>query len=198
MSPAWHRSSRSHVVLNLVLKRAIDEAPDLRGHRTVEAHVKHWAVSKLRLVDLAGSERVKRSGATGTSFREATHINSGLLALGNVIHSLSRKSGKEKQPAASFVPYRSWTARLFVGRDFFALRGSKLTRILQDSLGGNSLTVFIACVHASETYFEETANTLKYASRTRKVKNTVEPMVIEEAKTAAAEKGSPRCDLGIL
>lgn len=98
--------------------------------------------SKLHLVDLAGSERVKRSGVTGKELKEATHINSGLLALGNVIVALSQESETKKK---SHVPYRD----------------SKLTRLLQDSLGGNSLTVLISCISPSEMDFEETNNTLK-------------------------------------
>ena len=97
---------------------------------------------------MAGSERAKRTGATGNTLKEGISINKGLLALGNVIAALT-EDGK------NHVPYRD----------------SKLTRILQDSLGGNSRTSMIACVSPAEINFEETLNTLKYASRARNIKN---------------------------
>uniref|UniRef100_F6Z2U1 Kinesin motor domain-containing protein n=1 Tax=Ciona intestinalis TaxID=7719 RepID=F6Z2U1_CIOIN len=103
--------------------------------------------SKFHLVDLAGSERIKRTKAQGDRLQEGIKINAGLLALGNVISAL----GEEH----SHIPYRV----------------SKLTRLLQDSLGGNSLTVMIACISPAESNVEETLNTLRYADRARKIKN---------------------------
>ena len=108
--------------------------------------------SKLVFVDLAGSERLKRTGATGDRAKEGISINGGLLALGNVISAL----GDEKRKA-SHVPYRD----------------SKLTRLLQDSLGGNSQTLMVACVSPSDRDFMETLNTLKYANRAKDIKNKV-------------------------
>ena len=99
--------------------------------------------SKLHLVDLAGSERVKRSGVIAKELKEAANINGGLLVLGNVIVALSTEADSKKK--GSHIPYRD----------------SKLTRLLQDSLGGNSLTVLISCISPSESDFEETNNTLK-------------------------------------
>ncbi|MBN3321022.1 KI21A protein, partial [Atractosteus spatula] len=108
--------------------------------------------AKFHFVDLAGSERLKRTGATGERAKEGISINCGLLALGNVISALGDKSKK-----ATHVPYRD----------------SKLTRLLQDSLGGNSQTVMIACISPSDRDFMETLNTLKYANRARNIKNRV-------------------------
>ncbi|KAF0716843.1 Aste57867_2638 [Aphanomyces stellatus] len=108
-------------------------------------------VAKLHLVDLAGSERAKRTGAVGGRFKESVSINQGLLALGNVISALG-DDAKRKQ---AHVPYRD----------------SKLTRLLQDSLGGNSRTLMIACVSAAAANFDETLNTLKYANRAKNIKN---------------------------
>ena len=108
--------------------------------------------AKFNFVDLAGSERLKRTGATGDRAKEGIDINSGLLALGNVISALGDVAKR-----GSHVPYRD----------------SKLTRILQDSLGGNSRTVMIACVSPCDRDFIETLNTLKYANRTRNIKNKV-------------------------
>ena len=108
-----------------------------------------FMVAKFHFVDLAGSERAKRTGATGATLKEGISINKGLLSLGNVISALTEEKNK------GHVPYRD----------------SKLTRILQDSLGGNSRTIMIACISPAEINFEETLNTLKYASRARNIKN---------------------------
>ncbi|KAL5511327.1 hypothetical protein ACEPAH_4543 [Sanghuangporus vaninii] len=111
-------------------------------------------VSKFHFVDLAGSERLKRTAAAGERVKEGISINSGLLALGNVISALGDPS-RAKSHTASHVPYRD----------------SKLTRLLQDSLGGNAHTLMIACVSPAEWNAGETVNTLKYANRARNIKN---------------------------
>ncbi|XP_041935532.1 kinesin-like protein KIF21A isoform X2 [Alosa sapidissima] len=108
--------------------------------------------AKFHFVDLAGSERLKRTGATGDRAKEGISINCGLLALGNVISALGDRSKR-----STHVPYRD----------------SKLTRLLQDSLGGNSQTMMIACISPSDRDFMETLNTLKYANRARNIKNKV-------------------------
>ncbi|MED6109314.1 Kinesin-like protein KIN-4C [Stylosanthes scabra] len=108
--------------------------------------------AKLHLVDLAGSERAKRTRAGGMRLKEGIHINKGLLALGNVISALG---DEKKRKEGGHVPYRD----------------SKLTRLLQDSLGGNSKTVMIACVSPADNNIEETLNTLKYANRARNIQN---------------------------
>uniref|UniRef100_A0A8K9Y0I4 Kinesin family member 21B n=1 Tax=Oncorhynchus mykiss TaxID=8022 RepID=A0A8K9Y0I4_ONCMY len=117
-------------------------------------------MAKFHFVDLAGSERLKRTGATGERAREGISINCGLLALGNVISALGDQAKK-----GGHVPYRD----------------SKLTRLLQDSLGGNSRTVMIACVSPSDRDFMETLNTLKYANRARNIKNKV---MVNQDKTS--------------
>lgn len=104
--------------------------------------------AKLHLVDLAGSERAKRTGAVGTRFKESVGINQGLLALGKVIRALT-------STPVTHVPYRE----------------SKLTRFLQDSLGGNSRTLLLACVSCAEINTHETISTLAYAQRARAVHN---------------------------
>ncbi|KAM4588435.1 kinesin-like protein KIF21B isoform 4-T4 [Odontesthes bonariensis] len=117
-------------------------------------------MAKFHFVDLAGSERLKRTGATGERAREGISINCGLLALGNVISALGDQCKK-----GGHVPYRD----------------SKLTRLLQDSLGGNSHTLMIACISPSDRDFMETLNTLKYANRARNIKNKV---VVNQDKTS--------------
>ncbi|XP_022910481.1 kinesin-like protein KIF21A isoform X2 [Onthophagus taurus] len=140
------QSSRSHAIFTVHIKqqRLITEQEDSSGYEILSA--------KFHFVDLAGSERLKRTGATGDRAKEGISINCGLLALGNVISALGDKSKR-----ATHVPYRD----------------SKLTRLLQDSLGGNSRTVMIACVSPSDRDFMETLNTLKYANRARNIKNKV-------------------------
>ncbi|KZP01048.1 kinesin-domain-containing protein [Calocera viscosa TUFC12733] len=124
-----------------------------------------WVVvtSKFHFVDLAGSERLKRTAAQGERIKEGISINSGLLALGNVISALAAlpiaSSG-----GTTHVPYRD----------------SKLTRLLQDSLGGNAHTLMLACVAPAEYNLAETLNTLKYAARARGIKNVVSKEVREE------------------
>ncbi|XP_068154573.1 chromosome-associated kinesin KIF4 [Drosophila tropicalis] len=105
--------------------------------------------SKFNLVDLAGSERASKTLASGDRFKEGVNINKGLLALGNVINSLG--SGQ----ASGFIAYRQ----------------SKLTRLLQDSLGGNSITLMIACVSPADYNVPETLSTLRYADRALQIKN---------------------------
>ncbi|XP_037701754.1 kinesin-like protein KIF21A isoform X5 [Choloepus didactylus] len=154
------QSSRSHAIFtihvsqtrmcphidaeNVTDNKMISESSQMNEFETLTA--------KFHFVDLAGSERLKRTGATGERAKEGISINCGLLALGNVISALGDKSKR-----ATHVPYRD----------------SKLTRLLQDSLGGNSQTIMIACVSPSDRDFMETLNTLKYANRARNIKNKV-------------------------
>jgi kinesin family protein 3/17 len=108
----------------------------------------HFRVGKLHLVDLAGSERQSKTGASGVRLKEATKINLSLSTLGNVISALV--DGK-----STHVPYRN----------------SKLTRLLQDSLGGNSKTLMFANVGPANYNYEESISTLRYASRAKSIKN---------------------------
>ncbi|EGF77370.1 hypothetical protein BATDEDRAFT_4048, partial [Batrachochytrium dendrobatidis JAM81] len=105
--------------------------------------------SKIHLIDLAGSERVDSTGATGTRLKEGASINQSLSSLGNVINALSTH--------AKHVPYRD----------------SKLTYLLSDSLGGNSLTAMIACISPCAASYDETVGTLRFAERAKKVTNQV-------------------------
>ncbi|EGC37470.1 hypothetical protein DICPUDRAFT_149960 [Dictyostelium purpureum] len=109
--------------------------------------------SMFHFVDLAGSERVKKTKAEGQRLKEGININSGLLALGNVISALG--DTRKLNNKAKHIPYRD----------------SKLTRMLQSSLGGNSKTLMVACVSPADSNFEETLNTLKYAYRARNIMN---------------------------
>ncbi|XP_056635115.1 chromosome-associated kinesin KIF4 isoform X1 [Diorhabda sublineata] len=117
--------------------------------------------AKLHLVDLAGSERPKKTGAVGNTFKEGVTINKGLFVLGNVISALGDEKGQH-----GFIPYRD----------------SNLTRLLKDSLGGNSITLMIACVSPADYNLEETISTLRYADRAKKIKN--KPIVNQDPKAA--------------
>ncbi|GAA0153821.1 microtubule binding motor protein [Lithospermum erythrorhizon] len=141
------QSSRSHAIFTICL-----EQKGISSNSSSDGVVDDILRAKLHLVDLAGSERAKRTGADGMRLREGIHINKGLLALGNVISALG---DERKRKEGGHVPYRD----------------SKLTRLLQDSLGGNSKTVMIACVSPADTNAEETLNTLKYANRARNIQN---------------------------
>uniref|UniRef100_A0A671UHL9 Kinesin family member 21A n=1 Tax=Sparus aurata TaxID=8175 RepID=A0A671UHL9_SPAAU len=150
------QSSRSHAIFTIHLCQVRvcqeTETDNRVSNGNSEMDEYETLTAKFHFVDLAGSERLKRTGATGDRAKEGISINCGLLALGNVISALGDR-GKR----ASHVPYRD----------------SKLTRLLQDSLGGNSQTVMIACISPSDRDFMETLNTLKYANRARNIKNRV-------------------------
>ncbi|XP_068580242.1 kinesin-like protein KIF21A isoform X3 [Cebidichthys violaceus] len=154
------QSSRSHAIFTIHLCQvrvcASDnqegESDNRVSNGNSEMDEYETLTAKFHFVDLAGSERLKRTGATGDRAKEGISINCGLLALGNVISALGDRSKR-----SSHVPYRD----------------SKLTRLLQDSLGGNSQTVMIACISPSDRDFMETLNTLKYANRARNIKNKV-------------------------
>uniref|UniRef100_A0A8C4HHD7 Kinesin family member 21A n=1 Tax=Dicentrarchus labrax TaxID=13489 RepID=A0A8C4HHD7_DICLA len=150
------QSSRSHAIFTIHLCQVRvcqeTETDNRVSNGNSEMDEYETLTAKFHFVDLAGSERLKRTGATGDRAKEGISINCGLLALGNVISALGDR-GKR----ASHVPYRD----------------SKLTRLLQDSLGGNSQTVMIACISPSDRDFMETLNTLKYANRARNIKNKV-------------------------
>ena len=159
------QSSRSHAIFTVILEQR---------HLTREARRRHrgaFSSAKFHLVDLAGSERNKRTGASGRRFKESININSGLLALGNVINAIADDQERRKQdlgPRHLHVPYRD----------------SKLTRLLQDSLGGNSRTCMIACISPADANLEETLNTLKYAARARNIRN--KPVVNRDVQQLAA------------
>ncbi|TDH69477.1 hypothetical protein CCR75_005881 [Bremia lactucae] len=160
------RSSRSHAVYTVKMiqrvsaqeiRSSVTKNQRLQTRTTLDSSDRNDSqavtVSKLTFVDLAGSERLKKTRAEGERMKEGIQINVGLFALGNVINAL----GDEQRRAAAHVhvPYRS----------------SKLTRLLQDALGGNSRTLFIACVSPATPNANETLNTLQYANRAKNIQN---------------------------
>ncbi|CAI7646318.1 unnamed protein product [Penicillium pancosmium] len=172
------KSSRSHAVfsLNLVQRKssgvqATSSPKEKRMSMPVDSFSGGDSItveSKLHFVDLAGSERLKNTGASGERAKEGISINAGLAALGKVISQLSsRQSG-------SHVSYRD----------------SKLTRLLQDSLGGNAYTYMIACVTPAEFHLSETLNTVSYAQRARAIqsKPRIQQVADEGDKHALIER----------
>ncbi|KAK4150094.1 hypothetical protein C8A00DRAFT_37304 [Chaetomidium leptoderma] len=166
------RSSRSHAVfsLNLVQKKSklqTAQGAEKRFSMPLEAMTGAETLvttdSKMHFVDLAGSERLKNTGAQGERAREGISINGGLAALGKVISQLS-----SRQPGAH-VSYRD----------------SKLTRLLQDSLGGNAITYMIACVTPAEFHLSETLNTVQYAQRARAIQSKPRIQQVEEGDKQA-------------
>jgi hypothetical protein len=171
------KSSRSHAVfsLNLIQRKSKMQAAQGNEKRLsvpLEAMTGGDTMvtidSKLHFVDLAGSERLKNTGAQGERAKEGISINAGLASLGKVISQLSsRQSG-------SHVSYRD----------------SKLTRLLQDSLGGNAITYMIACVTPAEFHLSETLNTVQYAQRARAIqsKPRIQQVSDESDKQALIER----------
>lgn len=167
------RSSRSHAVfsLNLVQRKLrVESTPvkDKRMSMPADAFSETITVdSKLHFVDLAGSERLKNTQASGERAKEGISINAGLASLGKVISQLSSRS------AGGHISYRD----------------SKLTRLLQDSLGGNAITYLIACVTPAEFHLSETLNTVQYAWRARAIQSTPQiQQVLEGDKQAIIER----------
>jgi len=120
-------------------------------------------IGKLYLVDLAGSEKISKTGATGHTLDEAKNINKSLTTLGRVINNLT--DGK-----SSYIPYRD----------------SKLTRVLQESLGGNSKTCLIITCSPSIYNESETLSTLRFGERAKKIKN--KPKINKEVTVAELQK----------
>lgn len=173
------QSSRSHSIFSITIEavdtgnntdnvtgRQVKNAPS--AHRGSSASARNSMsqtvrVGRLNLIDLAGSERQSKSGSSGARLKEASRINLSLTCLSLVIRALT-------DPSSSHIPYRN----------------SKLTRLLSNSLGGNAKTLVIACISGDKTSLDETLNTLRFAQRTKKVKN--EAKINEDPKDALLRK----------
>ncbi|XP_062914916.1 kinesin-like protein KIF19 isoform X1 [Mobula hypostoma] len=136
-------SSRSHAVLQVTVKQ----------RSRIKDISEEVRIGRLFMIDLAGSERASQTQNTGKRMKEGAHINRSLLALGNCINALSEKGANRSQ--------------------YVNFRDSKLTRLLKDSLGGNSRTVMIAHISPASSSFEESRNTLIYADRAKNIKTRV-------------------------
>ncbi|GFS13444.1 kinesin-like protein [Elysia marginata] len=137
-------SSRSHSVLTVTIDSEMQPEPEDENLYVTKR-------GKISFVDLAGSEKVKDSTAPGgPGMIESNSINKSLLVLGNCISHLG-----DAKRRLGHIPYRD----------------SKLTKLLADSLGGNGITLMIACITPSSSNVTETLNTLRYASRAKKIKS---------------------------
>lgn len=154
-------SSRSHAIFQLIVERQLPATGDgaisngaARGAHPPPRPSRAVCSGKLNLVDLAGSERVHVTGATGVRLEESKKINQSLSTLGNVIAALTEPS-RSRSRDRGHIPYRD----------------SKLTRILEDSLGGNCKTTFFAMISPAAEAFSESLSTLKFANRAKRVRN---------------------------
>ncbi|KAI4249340.1 MAG: hypothetical protein LQ352_005692 [Teloschistes flavicans] len=179
------QSSRSHAVFSLNLIQRKNKATQMsaqekRYSMPVEAlsASESWVTidSKLHFVDLAGSERLKNTQASGEKAREGIYINAGLTSLGKVISQLSSRQ------AGSHVSYRD----------------SKLTRLLQDSLGGNAITYMIACVTPAEFHLSESLNTVQYAYRARAIQSKPQIQQISDDSDKQAMIERLRAEISFL
>ncbi|CAJ1068941.1 kinesin-like protein KIF27 [Xyrichtys novacula] len=136
-------SSRSHTILTLQLTQHCSNMKSVR-------------YSKLCLVDLAGSERACKTDNSGLRLKESAYINTGLLALGNVIRALSDPGRNRHGGCNAYIPYRD----------------AKITRLLRDSLGGTAHTLMMACVSPSHDNVAETLSVLHFASKARHICNS--------------------------
>lgn len=151
-------SSRSHTIFRMIVESRAINASAMETTEGGETQAKDHPgggggvlVSTLNLVDLAGSERVSKTGAEGQRAKEGAHINKSLMTLGVVINKLSE--GVESK--GGHIPYRD----------------SKLTRILQPALGGNSKTAIVCAMTPATTHCDESHSTLRFASRAKRVVN---------------------------
>eukprot|EP00571_Detonula_confervacea_P003675 CAMPEP_0172317754 /NCGR_PEP_ID=MMETSP1058-20130122/32642_1 /TAXON_ID=83371 /ORGANISM="Detonula confervacea, Strain CCMP 353" /LENGTH=924 /DNA_ID=CAMNT_0013032383 /DNA_START=62 /DNA_END=2836 /DNA_ORIENTATION=+ len=134
-------------------------------------------ISSLSLVDLAGSESVKATGSTGVRQKEGQYINKSLLTLGHVVHKLSEMSTREQSASASgsMAPPPP--------KEHIPYRDSKLTRLLQPSLGGNAQVCIICNISPALGNLEESHNTLKFAMRAKKIQQHARITEVADEKT---------------
>lgn len=152
-------SSRSHAVLQVIIE-TVEKSPGVENN----IHI-----SKLMISDQAGSEKSHQANKSHNNRNiEGANINRSLLALANCITALSENSDRGPR-SQIYIPFRD----------------SKLTRLLKESLSGNSRTVMLACINASNSYYEDSMNTLKYASRAMNIKTHSVKNVISNTNTLA-------------
>ena len=146
------KSSRSHCIFRLNL-----EITKNKEEKNIDINEKITLKSHINLIDLAGSENSSKTGCVGQRLKEGSNINKSLLALSNVINKLSQNNGNNVAGGNYFVNYRD----------------SKLTRLLQNSLGGNSKTAIICTVTDDSEHYTETMNTLHFGNKAKNIKTVV-------------------------
>ena len=168
-------SSRSHALLVLTLTNRSGA-----GTKT----------SQLYCVDLAGSERQKKTGADAVRLDEANTINTSLLALGNVINSLAEQHKEEKRLKKLRKKGKKGKKKALLPVSYIPYRDSKLTRILQNALGGNSRTMVVCCCSPAPSSARETLSTLRFGDRASTIRNTPKAVVkrsVEELEALLAK-----------
>ena len=170
-------SSRSHLIIALSLERP----------RTAIS-------SKLFLVDLAGAEKVRRSGAAGSRLDEACGINKSLSALGNVVAALTAAEGAEKTASAAerndaSLPrvFRESSAARESPHPHVPYRDSKLTRLLQEALGGDARATLVTCLSPNAADAAESLSTLRFGARARNVVGVAAPKIPENSRVLSEE-----------
>ena len=170
-------SSRSHAILTLHVESRTPNAL----HPGLDDDLR---LGKMHLIDLAGSERLSMSGAEGETLVETQNINLSLTTLGDVISALTKNASTmaELMKSNPTIPWhkKSTKNKLMSGVNLATgapslvpvpYRNSKLTHLLKDSLGGNSKTLMITTIRPTEEYYQQTAMSLMYASRAKKIRN---------------------------
>jgi hypothetical protein len=169
-------SSRSHVIVSLHIESRRVPMKSLTPLRTSWGPKdRPQCISTLNLVDLAGSERANKAGTSGETLKEGSFINKSLLTLGTVIANLSE--GKLQH-----IPYRN----------------SKLTRLLATALGGNAKTCMITCISPASGNLAESLNTLRFATRAKRVVNHVMKNEILDMKSLTAKLAQQANELDYL
>jgi hypothetical protein len=146
------RSSRSHAIFTIELTKTV--FIEMNGERCEKEKI----TSKINLVDLAGSERVASSGVTGINLNEAKAINT---SLSHLTHIISTMVSNQKRINGGGKP------------EVVQFRNSKLTRLLEESIGGNSRTFMIAAISPADKYYQPTISTLRYAESAKQIKNNI-------------------------
>ena len=148
------KSSRSHCIFRLNIEITKNVKKIIFGEEETE---KVLLKNHINLIDLAGSENSNKTGCVGQRLKEGSNINKSLLALSNVINKLSQNSGNNPNSQNFFVNYRD----------------SKLTRLLQNSLGGNSKTTIICTITDDGEHYNETMNTIHFGNKAKNIKTVV-------------------------
>ena len=149
------KSSRSHVIFRLNIEITKNLKKNNFGEEEIE---KVLLKNHINLIDLAGSENSNKTGCVGQRLKEGSNINKSLLALSNVINKLSQNNGNNNSNSQNF---------------FVNYRDSKLTRLLQNSLGGNSKTTIICTITDDAEHYNETMNTIHFGNKAKNIKTVV-------------------------
>ena len=163
------KSSRSHSIFRLNVEITKKKENKNNNNNDYEnENEKIILKSHINLIDLAGSENSSKTGCVGQRLKEGSNINKSLLALSNVINKLSQNNGNNSGAGG--------------GNFFVNYRDSKLTRLLQNSLGGNSKTAIICTITDDSEHYTETMNTLHFGNKAKNIKTVIKVNEIKKQK----------------